>query len=109
MIDMNPPETLSRPLVRTIADYVMASLLAFAAFLILYRAMGMISFLILGAPTSHHATTLYLAIAGVSVAFTDPVGLIQRRPGWQSHLRGALAVATIGFGLTLAYFAVAGI
>ncbi len=109
MIDMTPPDHMPRPIMRTIADYIMASVLAFAAFLALYNGMGAISKMIFGAPTTHHATTLYLAIAGVSVAFADPLGLFQRREGWQAHLRGAVVTWGLGFALLLGYFAVWGI
>lgn len=109
MIDMNPPETFSPTPMRTIIDYMLACVLAFAAFLILYNLMAFASQTVHGAPTSHHATTIYLAIAGVSVAFSDPLGVLQQRDGWQGHLRGAAIVGAIGFFTSLVYFASAGV
>lgn len=109
MIDMTPPDTMPRPIMRTLADYLMSCVLAFAAFFVLFRAMSGVSDLLLGAPSSHQPTTFYLAIAGVSVAFADPLGLFQRRDGWRLHLRGAGVVWLLSFGSALIYFTIFGV
>lgn len=99
-------ETPKRPFVRVALEYVLASFLAFGAFLALQYVMVTVSKLALSNPASHHAEMLYLSVAAVSVAFADPVGALQQRDGWQGHVMRAGLTLVVGFVAAFAYVAV---
>ncbi|MEL6642009.1 MAG: hypothetical protein AAFP98_11990 [Pseudomonadota bacterium] len=108
MADIAEPHPPKRPFVRVALEYVLACFLAFGAFMVLQYGMVRISNLILGEPASHHAEMLYLSIAAVSVAFADPVGVLQQREGWQGHAVRAGATLCVCFGIAFAYVAISG-
>ncbi|MEL6570416.1 MAG: hypothetical protein AAFQ64_02080 [Pseudomonadota bacterium] len=108
MADIVELQSEKRPFVRVMLDYVLASFVAFFAFLVFKMAMVAVTNAVLGAPVSHHAEMLYLTIAAVSVAFADPVGALQQRDGWQGHILGAGATMLIGFLAAFAYVAMRG-
>lgn len=108
MADITEPQGPKRPFVRVMLDYVLASFIAFFAFVFFKTAMFSATNAVLGMPASHHAEMLFLTIAAVGVAFADPVGALQQREGWQRHILGAGATMLVGFLAAFAYVAMKG-